>query len=317
MTADENWDYPRTKYKVKSLKRVLSENNDTVEFAFYLISEKCREFRSVDYPAEMNVQYPLGFHLKKEFVVNFLYNEWEIPHNKFKDIIVFLKEALSSSFIGKEQFSWLDSSQPEMCYWAWSYLQINLIATRFSPSSFRPSCPEECLIAVKEEILRDFKSSSLEKIQFIEQMKATWSDVLTYHSRTEWLSLKSIERYNDAWRYLCDREYEPRHFQPMKQEDIYYCVFATLFTWDLKQKNTRPVYGKKEEQNLSQQQLIERIDKAWKQKEFRKQQAEKLVNIKVKREIYDKLKALAKAKGKPLKKILEELALSEEQPLVG
>jgi hypothetical protein len=29
------------------------------------------------------------------------------------------------------------------------------------------------------------------------------------------------------------------------------------------------------------------------------------------------LKTLAKAKGKPLKKILEELALSEEQPLVG
>jgi len=313
MTANNNWDNVRTESKTKSLKRAFSENNDATEFAFYLLSNKCKPYNSVNYPAEMSVQYPLDFHLKKEFVVNFMNNEWEIPQKQFKEILDFLQEALSDSFINKEQFSWLDSLQPEMWYWTWSYLQVNFIATRFSPSTYKPSSPNECLNAVKEELFRDFKSSRFDKIKYIEVLKSNWSAVLAYNSRIDWLNKKDAVRQEDTWRYLCDHQYEPLHFQPMTQEEIYYCVFATVYTWDIKQSKVRPdiTHSTKEKEYPSQMQLISRVDKAWKQKEFRRQQSEKLVNIKVKREIYDNLKALAKAKGKPLKKVLSELALSE------
>ena len=314
MTADTNWDDARTKLKVKSLKRELSGNNDATEFAFYLLANKCQTINSVNYPEEMRVQYPLDFYLKKEFVVNFLNNEWNIPQIQFKEIIMSLQEALRDSFINKEQLSWLDSLQPEMWYWSWSYLQVHFIATKYSPSTYKPSSPIECLNAVKEEIFRDFKSSRLDKIKYIEDLKTNWSAVIAYHSRIDWLNKKNAVRHEDTWRYLCDHQYEPLHFQPMTQEEIYYCVFATVYTWDIKLNKVRPdiAQNPKQKELPSQTQLISRIDKAWKQKEFRRQQSEKLVNIKVKREIYDSLKVLAKAKGKPLKKILEELALSEE-----
>jgi hypothetical protein len=319
MTADENWMNGRAASKAKSLKRTFLANNDATEFAFYLLCTKCQQFNSVDYPAEMSVQYSLDFQLKKEFVVNFLNDEWEIPKKQFNEIIDFLQKALRDSFIDKEQFSWLDSLQPEMWYWTWSYLQINLLATRFRSLVCKPSSPSECLNAVKEEMFRDFKSSRLDKIKYIEALKSRWSAVLAYDTRIDWLNKKDVVRQQDTWRYLCDHNYEPLHFQPMTQKEIYYCVFATVYTWDIKLSKTRPdiTQGPKENEYPTQTQLISRIDKAWKQKEFRKQQSEKLVNIKVKREIYDKLKTLAKARGKPLKKILEELALSEEQPLVG
>jgi hypothetical protein len=294
----------------KTIEGQFSRDPFKKEFAFYVVHNLCDQWIILDkdhgYPPEMQVKYPLQSDLKNELVNNFLHNEWDIPLVMFNQILRKLDDELTDSYIDEIELKWIEQLTPEMSYWAWVYMKINPLSLTRHKYIGSPSNQQECISFIKEEFIKTINVSKIHKLKYIKFMKEEWSNVLLFKTNVVWLNKNDKARYLYAWHYLSKHNYAPKFLQPMQEEDIYYCVFSIIFNWHI-YLNVNFILKSSRLKLPSRNDLILRIDKAWKQQEFRNKQSQDLVKVEISKDTFHKLKLLSASRKLAIPKLIKEL----------
>lgn len=206
--------------------------------------------------------------------------------------------------------SWIKES-PRASYFMYSLLKQGVIhktVLSYDNMMEYPTCPQND--DIRFNIVRDSISSmciNMPRIQLynvIDEFRGRWAHIFNYSPYFNWLVKSNHEQCRWVWLYLRARVEHAMLFQPLDSEGQYHAALAILDSWGISPEAMTLFFMK--------------MSKAWRQKEFRKENKKNgkvPINTYLKKDIKKMLDKISNENNETMVSTIERLIRKEYRTL--